>query len=118
MPLFDPTNSSFVGLSYLDPYFGGLFGQEGSLTAGQIKIFITYLNMLSYGLQAMCLFNTMRAAHRIETLLAETPEIQDPNHLRSETFKMEIWNMTLKNSPTSKSLFLEKVTFHLEKDKP
>ena len=118
--LFDPTTLLFVGLSYvLTLYFGGLFVQEGSLTVGQIVTFITYLNMLVWPLQAMgFLFNISQRASvsydRIETLLAETPEIQDPNHpvrdIQNGDLEYDIKEFAYEKEPV-----LEKVTFHLEK---
>ena len=111
--LFDPTTLLFVGLSYvLTLYFG-------SLTVGQIVTFITYLNMLVWPLQAMgFLFNISQRASvsydRIETLLAETPEIQDPNHpvrdIQNGDLEYDIKEFAYEKEPV-----LEKVTFHLEK---
>ena len=113
--LFDPTTLLYV----LTLYFGGLFVQEGSLTVGQIVTFITYLNMLVWPLQAMgFLFNISQRASvsydRIETLLAETPEIQNPNHpvrdIQNGDLEYDIKEFAYEKEPV-----LEKVTFHLEK---
>ena len=116
--LFDPTTLLFVGLSYvLTLYFGGLFVQEGSLTVGQIVTFITYLNMLVWPLQAMgFLFNISQRAsvsyERIETLLAETPAINDPAHpvtgIKNGDLKYAIEEFAYEKDPV-----LEKVTFRL-----
>ena len=118
--LFDPTTLLFVGLSYvLTLYFGGLFVQEGSLTVGQIVTFITYLNMLVWPLQAMgFLFNISQRASvsydRIETLLAETPDIQDPSqpvtNIQNGDLEYDIKEFAYEKEPV-----LEKVAFHLEK---
>ena len=118
--LFDPTTLLFVGLSYvLTLYFGGLFVQEGSLTVGQIVTFITYLNMLVWPLQAMgFLFNISQRASvsydRIETLLAETPDIQDPSQpvtvIQNGDLEYDIEEFAYEKEPV-----LEKVVFHLEK---
>ena len=118
--LFDPTTLLFVGLSYvLSLYFGGLFVQEGSLTVGQIVTFITYLNMLVWPLQAMgFLFNISQRASvsydRIETLLAETPDIQDPSQpvtvIQNGDLEYDIEEFAYEKEPV-----LEKIAFHLEK---
>ena len=118
--LFDPATLLFVGLSYvLTLYFGGLFVQEGSLTVGQIVTFITYLNMLVWPLQAMgFLFNISQRASvsydRIETLLAETPDIQDPSqpvtNIQNGDLEYDIKEFAYEKEPV-----LEKVVFHLEK---
>lgn len=118
--LFDPTTLLFVGLSYvLTLYFGGLFVQEGSLTVGQIVTFITYLNMLVWPLQAMgFLFNISQRASvsydRIETLLAETPDIQDPSQpvtdIQNGDLEYDIQEFAYEKEPV-----LERVAFYLEK---
>ena len=134
--LFDPTTLLFVGLSYvLTLYFGGLFVQEGSLTVGQIVTFITYLNMLVWPLQAMgFLFNISQRASvsydRIETLLAETPDIQDPSQpvtvIQNGDLEYDIEEFAYEKEPVlekvafeefayEKEPVLEKVAFHLEK---
>lgn len=103
-------------------YFGGLFVQEGSLTVGQIVTFITYLNMLVWPLQAMgFLFNISQRASvsydRIETLLAEIPDIQDPSQpvtdIQNGDLEYDIEEFAYENDPV-----LEKVVFHFEKGKP
>ncbi len=110
----------FVGLSYvLTLYFGGLFVQEGSLTVGQIVTFITYLNMLVWPLQAMgFLFNISQRASvsydRIETLLAETPDIHDPSQpvtvIQNGDLEYDIEEFAYEKEPV-----LEKVAFHFRK---
>ena len=118
--LFDPTTLLFVGLSYvLTLYFGGLFVQEGSLTVGQIVTFITYLNMLVWPLQAMgFLFNISQRASvsydRIETLLAEIPDIQDPSQPVTEIQNGDL-EYDIKEFAYEKEPVLEKVAFYLEK---
>ena len=89
-------------------YFGGLFVQEGSLTVGQIVTFITYLQYARLALQAMgFLFNISQRASvsydRIETLLAEIPDIQDPSQpvtvIQNGDLEYDIEEFAYENEP-------------------
>jgi ATP-binding cassette subfamily B multidrug efflux pump len=120
--LFDPTITFIVAISYfLSLTFGAVFVVHGTMTIGQLTSFTLYLGQLVWPMLAFgFLFNIVergRASHdRIQTLLAEEPDIADREGARDEVPSGKItYNLNAFTYSGAAEPALSDIRFELEK---